>query len=130
MRSSFEDRLSRAYPGLFPTTGRAGVDAKIVRIRCGEGWFLIIDMLCGQIQDLIESEKLPQATIHGIDEKFGMMRVSSQGSSDSIRALIRDAEQSSCGFCEVCGALGRMLRTDHGWIKTLCANCNVAASDE
>lgn len=127
MRSSFENKLSRYYPALFPVTGRAETDARIVRVRCGAGWFLLVETLCGEIQKLVDDRDLPQVTIVEIKEKFGLMRVGCQSVSEPVRALIETAQNASGRVCEACGAIGITQRTKHGWIKTLCVLCAAAA---
>jgi hypothetical protein len=118
------------YPALFPISDFPDGGARFVRITCGEGWFPLIKMLCDQIQDVIDDRDLRQATISRISEKFGVMRVTCQGSSQPVRKLVEAAERTSASFCEVCGSVGLTQRTNHGWIKTLCAGCAVGASAE
>lgn len=128
LRNSFEDRLIGFYPALFPVRGLPNVDAQRTRILCGDGWFPLIEMLCDEVQELIDSRGLPQVTIIGFSEKFGGMRVSYQGDSEPVRKLVEAAERASFGFCEVCGIAGTTQRTAHGWIKTLCVGCAAGAS--
>lgn len=126
MRRSFEDRLMRYYPALFPMTGQPERDRKIQRIHCGEGWFPLIEMLCDQIQNVIDDQDLRQATICEISEKFGVMRISCHSSSEPVRYLVEAAERASAEFCEGCGDIGITQRTHRGWIKTLCAACKTS----
>jgi len=128
VRTSFEERMIRYYPALFPVSDRSEGGARMARILCGKGWFPLIEVLCDKIQDEIDDQALRQATIIGISEKFGVMRVTCQGSSQSVRKLVEAAERTSASFCEVCGSAGLTQRTNHGWIKTLCSSCTVGAS--
>lgn len=127
VRTSFEERMIRYYPALFPVSDRPEGDVKLARILCGKGWFPLIELLCDQIQHVVDDQDLRQATISGIAEKFGVMRVTCQGSSQPVRQLVEAAERTSAGFCEVCGSVGMTQRTSHGWIKTLCQDCTASA---
>jgi hypothetical protein len=101
----------------------------------GEGWWLILDKLMGNIQwhidnsiknnkwDL-ENDKenirpiIPQVTVEQIKEKFGGLRFYYQGGDDYIHGLVTMAESWADNTCEECGTLGE--RRGGGWIRTLC----------
>ncbi|WP_163008012.1 hypothetical protein [Pseudomonas viridiflava] len=130
MTSNFEYHLLKDFPRLFgattaerpqPSTGGIG------RINCGEGWFLLIQLLCEQIQETVDASGSMAPTVMYIEEKFGVMRVACSGANVAVRTLISAAERASGSCCEACGALAQTARTKHGWIKTLCQNCIVAA---
>jgi hypothetical protein len=129
-RRRFEAKLAKSYPALFSRAYLTDAEIASSMITCGEGWFLLIKMLCEQVQDLVDDTNLPQPTIFSIKEKFGVMRVQHQGSPDAVRELISAAERASGCFCEVCGRLGDTQRTQRGWIKTLCARCIATASSD
>lgn len=117
VNDEFEERLVRDFPHLFQYS------AGLRRIRCGEGWFPLIELLCKQIQGTVNGARTAQPTIMYIEEKFGVMRVACSAANTPVQKLISAAEQASSSFCEVCGALGETARTRHGWIKTLCTRC-------
>jgi len=119
----FEKSLIQKYPRIFhdpdavwPGVGWRGID-------CGKGWFPLIERLCCEIQQRTEESPGSTVLISHIKEKFGVLRVAYQGGSVSITALIAMAESESSEVCEACGAPGYLVRTRHGWIKTLCATC-------
>ena len=90
---------------------------------CGEGWWPILEVLCGQIQHHIDwknkqSEVVPQVTVNQIKEKFGGLRFYYSGGDDTIDGMVRMAESWASRSCETCGAPG--TRREGGWIKTLC----------
>jgi hypothetical protein len=120
---SFEENLIQSYPMLFPPTERR----EIPLISCGEGWSMLIELLCEQIQDLVDDKNLPQPKINYIKEKFGLMRVGYENGEGAVEDLVAAAERASGSACEVCGGLGVTQRTKHGWIKTLCPRCATAA---
>lgn len=81
---------------------------------CGRGWFPLIKEL---IEDLIAlgwDKKICQ-----IKEKFGGLRFYINSGSDEIHDRIAKAERDSYEICEVTGGPGK-VRTDIGWITTLC----------
>ena len=81
---------------------------------CNEGWYQIIKDL---IVDLIELGWDKQ--ICQVKEKFGGLRFYITEGSDAVYARISKAENQSYEICEVTGKPGQ-LRTDLGWIETLC----------
>jgi hypothetical protein len=90
---------------------------------CGEGWWPILEELCGQIQHHInwknkQSEVVPQVTVGQIKEKFGGLRFYYSGGDDEISGMVRMAESWASRSCETCGAPG--TRREGGWLKTLC----------
>jgi hypothetical protein len=89
----------------------------------GEGWWVILDKLMGQIQHHIdwknrEREVVPQVVISQIKEKFGGLRFYYDGGDDYISGLVTMAESWAGSICEDCGSIG--TRRDGGWIRTLC----------
>jgi len=81
---------------------------------CNSGWYPLLKDL---IVDLIELGWDKQ--ICQIKEKFGGLRFYIYEGSDEIHARISKAENQSYEICEVTGKPGQ-LRTDLGWIETLC----------
>jgi len=83
---------------------------------CEDGWFQILWNLSEKIYLSGEVTK-----ITCIKEKFGTLRVyfdTGFDSHDVISKLVTDAENASCGVCEMCGQPGKIR--NGGWIKTLC----------
>ena len=90
---------------------------------CGEGWWPILEALCGQIQPHIDwknkqSEVVAQVTVNQIKEKFGGLRFYYSGGDDVIDGMVRMAESWAAHSCEECGAPGKSR--EGGWIRTLC----------
>lgn len=112
---AFAKQMEEQFPKMFaePYGGFA----------CGEGWWPILEALCGQIQHHIDwknkqSEVVTQVTVNQIKEKFGGLRFYYDGGDDEIRGMVRIAEAWASRSCEECGALGK--RREGGWIRTLC----------
>ena len=111
----FEARMLERFPKMFAEPyGGFCVD---------EGWWPILESLCGQIQHHIDwknrqSEIVVQVTVAQIKEKFGGLRFYYDGGDDTINGMVRMAEAWADASCETCGAPGRSR--EGGWIKTLC----------
>jgi hypothetical protein len=142
MREELDRRLVEKYPLIFkdryaPMTETAmcwGFDH-------GDGWYQIIDSLCGQIQNHIDwshkshqwdlkwneehpdnprevRDPIPQVVATQIKEKFGGLRFYYDGGDDVIDGMVRMAESWAANTCEECGHPGTMRHG--GWIRTLC----------
>ncbi len=103
----------------------------------GDGWFNIIDTLCGTIQhhtdwkrkqqpyckmpdDVFEENHQPVAS--QVKEKFGGLRFYCDNTDDYIDGAISIAESMSYRICEDCGSPG--TTRGKGWIRTICDACN------
>ena len=135
----FED-LAKRWPDLFQKSGD-------FELSVGNGWYSIIDTLCGLISYKMETAKRrlkyalenPNAnmkesvaeleaavsdeleklpTIAQVKEKFGGLRFYVDGGSTEIDNYITFAESIACYTCEVCGAPGE--RRSGNWVRTLC----------
>ena len=115
-----ETQLVDKYPEIFQTTKYIGV---------GAGWYHIIDSLCANIQQRINSRltteyPVPQVVVLQIKEKFGGLRFYYNGGDNVVDGMVQMAESWASHTCEVCGASGK-ARND-GWIKTLCDDHHLA----
>jgi hypothetical protein len=122
MSPELEQKLVEKYPKIFNT---GAVDAHLpfpmFGIECDDGWYDLLDTLCGQIQWYLDhnaDEDTEQVTVAQIKEKFGTLRFYENGGDLYIAAYIQMAQSMSALICEVCGNRG-VLRGG-GWIKTLC----------
>ena len=112
---AFAKQMEERFPKIFaePYGGFA----------CGEGWWPILEALCGQIQHHIDWKNkqgnvVHQVTVAQIKEKFGGLRFYYSGGDEAIDGMVRMAESWAARSCEECGAPGKSR--DGGWIKTLC----------
>jgi hypothetical protein len=104
---------------------------------CGEGWWPVIEALCGQIDSYTKwrnntreallknnphnleiPDAVPQVVVAQIKEKFGGLRFYYDGGDEQIRGMVSMAESWAGHSCETCGSPGK--RRDGGWIRTLC----------
>jgi len=98
-----------------------------------DGWYDIIDTLCGTIQHHLDwkrgldefktltDEEWDES--HGtvavqVKEKWGGLRFYVSNSDDYINGAITLAESLSLRTCEQCGAPGKLR--GRGWVRTLC----------
>jgi len=138
MDKSIYDDLKIKYPELVGK-GRFGGFA------VGDGWYDIIDTLCGMIThrinqhnedvayrkakiadgskteadyagELMEEWKMPR--IQQVKEKFGGLRFYINTTDKRIQSWVGFAECLSTKVCEECGAPGELRHG--GWIRTLC----------
>jgi hypothetical protein len=136
MKPDKYEQLAQKYPKIF-AEGRS--DALPT---CGDGWYDLLDTLCGTIQhhinwklksneyavqrgeaEPIEPETL-QFVVGQVKEKFGGLRFYGMGGDDFTSGAISMAESMSFKICETCGAPGRP--TNDGWITTTCDGCKKA----
>lgn len=136
MKEELEKQLVEKYPLIF---------SQRCEISCGDGWYPLIDTLCGTIQGHIHSverqrtwalkknenpsqlldtepydvpEPVVQVIAQQIKEKFGTLRFYTTGGDSYIYGAIQMADTMSEHICEECGNAGK--RRPGSWIRTLC----------
>ena len=127
MKQELQERLFEKYPKIFCQKDLPmQVTCMCWGITCGDGWFNIIDALCGQIQHHIKynihrGEGTIVAEATQVKEKYGSLRFYYEGGDEYIGGLVRMAEAMSSVTCESCGNPGTSNK--RGWIHTLCSCC-------
>lgn len=116
MRNVLQKELFTKYPKLLKK------DALEYGISCGDGWYWLIDELCGFIQSYIDLNNLEQIIVFDVKQKFGGLRFYTDSIDPTINGAIRFAESLSMSTCEECGSNEDISRTK-GYIKTLCSKC-------
>lgn len=122
-------------------------------IETGNGWYAILHNLCSNISQELNAAGIDNQSIviDQIKEKYGTLRfyyhfegddigihafdcitpsgieslrIKSKGEcyKDRIAELVSECEDLSGKTCEMCGS-DAVLRTDLGWIRTLCNTC-------
>jgi len=95
-------------------------------IRCGEGWFHLLWLLCGGLQETIEEVGFaaldhsdPQAVADfsqwravQVKEKFGALRLYLHRETSEMTTLLDLAERLSQHVCDVCGKPGKQRSGD------------------
>ena len=138
MRDELDKQLCEKYPKIFADRH---ADMRTTAMCWGfehdDGWYNIIDQLCGNIQshidwvnetreDLLKNnpynhpipDEIHQVVATQIKEKFGTLRFYYNGGDDVIDGMVRMAESMSGVTCETCGKPG--TTKGPGWIRTLC----------
>jgi hypothetical protein len=111
---AFEKKMHEKYPAMFaePYGGFC----------VGEGWWPILEALCGNIQSHIDwkfrKDPIPQVVVHQIKEKFGGLRFYYEGGDEAIQGMVTMAESWAYRSCETCGKPGKPSTS--GWIKVAC----------
>jgi len=117
-----EQTLMKKYPKIFRQKDLSMKETAMYwGVECGPGWYNLIDTLCYSLQKLTDKKGHPQVEFTQVKEKFGSLRIYTQGGSDLQWELISFAEDLSKKICEKCGKPGQ-LRND-GWMITLCDDC-------
>ena len=135
MNEALAQDLYLKYPKIFKneysSEGYTGLDI-------GDGWYDIVDALCGCIQHRIDlknctgkydthkkfrspeelANPIPQVCVEQVKEKFASLRFYYSGGDEAIRGMVDLAEAITSCVCETCGSPGK--RTSGGWIRTLC----------
>ncbi len=103
-------------------------------LECGNGWYDLIDKLCGQLQFNTDNNNYPQVEAVQVKEKYGSLRFYYNAiltNKDDkylerkygfIAGLVSFAEYYSEFICEHCGSTENITQTK-GWISTLCEKC-------
>lgn len=122
MKKELDELLCSKYPKMFVNRHKSMQETCMCwGFSCGDGWFDLIDQLCGNIQSYIDNNKhlnVPQVTVDQVKEKFGTLRFYVTGGNELIRGMIWFAESMSGRICETCGAPGK--RRGRGYIYTAC----------
>jgi len=131
MRDDLDRQLCEKYPKIFAKRHASMMETAMCwGFEHGDGWYQIIDSLCGNIQHHIDwnnknfekgytqYKQVPQVVASQVKEKFGTLRFYYDGGDDYISGLVSMAESWSAVACEECGAPG--TQNSQGWIKTLC----------
>jgi hypothetical protein len=87
-----------------------------------EGWNPLLNILFSQLQFDIDNNKQPQIEFSQIKEKFGSLRIYTNGHNDYQDGMITLAERLSETICMQCGS-NKDVKQTNGWIVTLCPDC-------
>lgn len=108
------NKLIETYPKIF--SGRCRY------IECNNGWYNLLDSLCGVIQHYLNQKpKINQVIAEQIKEKYGTLRFYYSGGDDYIRGLVSMTEYLSGCTCEICGNPGEYINKN--WPKVRCEKC-------
>lgn len=133
MNQELDNYLCATYPKLFADRNKPMSETCMCwGFSCGDGWFNILNQLCGNIQHHLnwknkDGEVVPQVTVNQVKEKFGTLRFYYSGGDDEISGMVRMAESMSGVTCEGCGNIATTSEVGEdgikGWIRTECRPC-------
>lgn len=124
MREELDKQLCEKYPKIFANRYKPMTETAMCwGFEVGDGWYTIIDSLCGQIQNHIDwqnrkEEKVAQVVADQVKEKFGGLRFYYSGGDDVVDGMVRMAESWAANTCETCGKPGKLR--GGGWLYTAC----------
>jgi len=109
MSPDLTQKLLDKYPKLFSNEQFWGID-------CGDGWYDILDHLCGAISAY--TYDADEVYIDQVKEKFGALRFYLSKEDNVIHGMITLAEHMSAHTCETCGKRGKIR--GGSWLVALC----------
>lgn len=139
MNKTLDNFLCEAYPRIFIERSNTVYESCMGRgFDCGNGWMPLINSLCYNIQQHIDSHNewvkkygkkkdkpIPQFVALQVKEKFGSLRIYYQGGDDYCRGLVDMSAIWSWSTCEICGNGGkRLVGHTKGWIGSICIDCS------
>lgn len=150
MKLELEHQLVSKYPNLFKDYGGSPRETCLAfGIECGDGWYNIIDTLCGAIQSEVDwiNGLWPNVNFKccavQVKEKYGSLRFyyeftyttdlaaeymeKLEGSMDRISGMTVLAEKISATTCERCG--DKCQREDAPFPRAICSACDQTIRD-
>tara|TARA_Y100001973_G_C5122418_1_gene293453 strand:+ start:251 stop:781 length:531 start_codon:yes stop_codon:yes gene_type:complete len=144
MKKELQEKLFEKYPAIFRQKDLSAQETAMCwGLACGDGWYVLIDELCGEIQNRVNNvnrgrkykiENSPSSIVPTkvemliceavqVKEKFGGLRFYIYGGDDFIDGAISLAESMSYRICSKCGSKKDTPHSDRGWIHSTCSNC-------
>ena len=144
MKKELQEKLFSKYPKLFRQKDLTPQETAMCwGIGCGDGWYDLLDELCGEIQNhcaninrdikyKLENSKSDEFVEEPITftceatqvkEKFGGLRFYTFGGDAFIDGAISLAESMSYRICSSCGNKKDTVVSDRGGIRAVCLNC-------
>jgi len=124
MNKKLTESLYHKYPKIFR---QKDLDCQQTAMcwgfECDDGWFWLLDILCGTIQRYIDYNKKPQVEAVQVKEKYGGLRFYVDSIDDLVDGMIWLAEHMSYKICETCGSQKDVATGKDGYIRTLCKEC-------
>jgi len=137
MHQLLDDYLCKKYPKIFIERGMSAQESCMHwGLAVGNGWFSLLDNLCKDIQNHIDSHndcvrkkydwavkigEIPQLVALQVKEKFSGLRFYYSGGDEKIAGMMSFAEDLSYSICEECGKMDEEVgRNKKGWIQTRC----------
>ena len=104
MNSEKQNKLFEKYSEIFSDRNLPKTQTLMCwGIACGDGWYDLIDRLCGDIVLYCKENDLKQPKAVQVKEKFGGLRFYIHGGDDEILKMISKAESESYKICSKTG---------------------------
>lgn len=144
MKKELQDKLFKKYPKIFRQKDMPMQETAMCwGISCGDGWYDLIDDLCGEIQNRVDNvnrssrykmENSPKTLVPTkiktltceatqVKEKFGGLRFYVDCDDDYIDGIISLAEAISLRTCSECGGRATRNTKARGWVHAICQSC-------
>lgn len=108
MKAELEAALRSRWPEIFSDLyGDPAETGLAYGLRCEDGWYPLIELVCLALQREAELRGAPQPVATTVKEKAGTLRFRIREASDGQRAILTFAEDLSTLICEDCGHMRR-----------------------
>lgn len=105
MSPELDEALCAKYPLIFAERhGNPATTAMCWGFEIDDGWFTLIDVLCGELQRETVERGAPQIVAAQVKSKGAELRFHVPAASDRQQAMIDFAQAISRKLCETCGA--------------------------
>ena len=89
MRQELDDALCAKYPAIFAERNASPQESSMHwGFACGDGWYALIDTLCGKLQHETDHNGAPQVVARQVKEKFGRLRFYVNQAGERQRGMI------------------------------------------
>lgn len=96
MDQALDDSLCQRYPDIFRDRHGTIYETGMCRgFCCGDGWYDIINRLCAEISNQVDSGTMPPVVASQVKEKFGSLRFYFRGGNNETRRLVELARLES-----------------------------------
>lgn len=113
MREELDKLLCERYPKIFSGRHKPATETAMCwGFACGDGWFDLIDCLCGRLQFWTDHHAAPQVVATQVKEKFGSLRFHARNGNEHQQGMIDMVCAFSEHICEVCGSPGTPSSSD------------------
>ena len=127
MSPKLTNKLFNKYPKIFADKDKPITQSLIRTIDTEDGWYDLIDNLCGFIQERVDKNShlgIEQVKAAQVKQKMSGLRFYYDGGDDIIiEGAVQFAESLSYRICEVCGTMKEVGHTTKGWLTTCCGTC-------
>ena len=110
VKREFYESMKSKHPHLFESENQR-LPVLVYGFETGPGWDPILEELFSKLSDSVR--------LFQVKEKFGGLRVYTEGATEEDGLHIKEAEKKASRTCDVCGEPGKTINDD-GWLRTVC----------